>query len=167
MMTRWSKIILCLSVAAFAGLAAADNVLDYGANFAFVRHVMSMDTTFRDPAVMGRAITNPLLWNLFYGLIIAGEAATALLFAAGAAALWRARGASAGVFHRAKSWVHAGATAGFLVWFTGFMVVGGEWFQMWQSPNWNGQEAAFRFIMVILAVLIYVNQRDGEIGEDT
>ena len=38
-----------------------------------------------------------------------------------------------------------GTTLGFLVWFTGFLVIGGEWFAMWQSATWNGQEAAFRF----------------------
>ncbi len=31
---------------------------------------------------------------------------------------------------------------------------------MWQSKTWNGQQAAFRFYMTLLAVLIFVNQRD-------
>jgi len=44
------------------------------------------------------------------------------------------------------------------------MVVGGEWFQMWQSQAWNGQEGAFRFYLTILAVLVFVNQRDGELA---
>lgn len=53
---------------------------------------------------------------------------------------------------------------GFLVWFFGFMVIGGEWFGMWQSSTWNGQEAAFKFYMTMLAVLIYVNQPDRELA---
>jgi predicted small integral membrane protein len=52
------------------------------------------------------------------------------------------------------------AGLGFIVWFFGFMVIGGEWFQMWQSSQWNGQEAAFRFYLTILAVLIFVMQKD-------
>ena len=56
------------------------------------------------------------------------------------------------------------ATMGFLVWFLGFMVIGGEWFAMWQSSTWNGQDAAFKFYITILAVLIYVNQPDGELA---
>jgi predicted small integral membrane protein len=56
----------------------------------------------------------------------------------------------------------AGAALGFLVWFFGFMVVGGEYFAMWQSKSWNGQEAAFRFYITLLGVLIFVNQRDSE-----
>ncbi|UFN50090.1 DUF2165 domain-containing protein [Roseomonas sp. OT10] len=55
----------------------------------------------------------------------------------------------------------AGSAAGLGVWLLGFLVIGGEWFQMWQSSHWNGQEAAFRFAMVILAVLIFVHQPDG------
>jgi predicted small integral membrane protein len=35
---------------------------------------------------------------------------------------------------------------------------------MWQSPNWNGQEAAFRFYVTILLVLIFVCMRDDDIA---
>jgi predicted small integral membrane protein len=60
--------------------------------------------------------------------------------------------------------VVAGATLAFVVWFFGFMVVAGEWFAMWQSATWNGQEAAFRFYVAVLAVLIFVNQPDGDLA---
>ena len=43
------------------------------------------------------------------------------------------------------------------------MVVGSEWFLMWQSDTWNGQDAAFKFYMAILGVLIFVNQPEREI----
>ena len=67
-------------------------------------------------------------------------------------------------FNHAKRFTIIGASLGFLVWFFGFMVVGGEWYSMWQSPMWNGQEAAFRFYMTIVAVLIFVNQSDGDLA---
>jgi len=70
----------------------------------------------------------------------------------------RALGRSPQEFDASKRFVIAGATLGFLVWFFGFMVVGGEWFLMWQSGTWNGQTAAFQFYMSMLAVLIFVNQ---------
>ena len=53
----------------------------------------------------------------------------------------------------------------FLVWFLGFMVIAGEWFAMWESKLWNGEEAAFRFYVTVLAVLIFLNQPDSELGE--
>jgi predicted small integral membrane protein len=34
---------------------------------------------------------------------------------------------------------------------------------MWQSKAWNGQEAAFRFYMALLAVLVFVNQKDEDL----
>jgi predicted small integral membrane protein len=49
-------------------------------------------------------------------------------------------------FNRAKRFVFVGAALGFLVWFLGFMVVGGVGFQMWQSQKWNGQQGPFAFI---------------------
>jgi predicted small integral membrane protein len=44
--------------------------------------------------------------------------------------LWHVR-SDAARFNRAKRLVHIGAALGFLVWFFGFLVVGGVWFQMW------------------------------------
>ena len=43
------------------------------------------------------------------------------------------------------------------------MSIGGEWFGMWQSKQWNGVPSAFRFLMTIIAVLIFVAMPDGEI----
>ncbi|WP_338526636.1 DUF2165 domain-containing protein [Pseudomonas batumici] len=162
MTTRHAKIVLTLALATFAFMVTFNNITDYGSNFAFVRHVLSMDTTFPNNAAMYRAITSPALWHAAYWLIIFGEGLTAALLAYGALSLWRARKAEAVTFERAKRWVVSGATVGFLVWFFGFMVVGGEWFLMWQSQTWNGQEPAFKFYMAILGVLIFVNQADNE-----
>lgn len=164
MVWRLSKIVMCLCLAAFAFLVAFGNITDYGSNFAFVQHVLSMDTTFPGNAIMYRAITNPTLWSIGYWLIIFGEALTCLLFAIAAWKLWQARNGSALQFNDAKSFVPVAVTMGFLVWFFGFMVVGGEWFGMWQSSTWNGQEAAFKFYMTMLAVLIYVNQPDRDLA---
>src|SRR5205814_2570700 len=90
------------------------------------------------------------------------EGLTGLTLASAAVALLRQLRSGADRFNRAKRFVFIGATCGFLVWFFGFMIVGGEWFQMWQSPSWNGQEAAFRFYLTILVALIFVNQKDDD-----
>ncbi|RST45396.1 DUF2165 domain-containing protein [Variovorax sp. DXTD-1] len=164
MTTRNAKTAMVLALAAFAWLVAFNNVTDYGSNFAFVQHVLSMDTTFRGNAAMYRAISNPAWWHAGYGAIILGEALSGALLALGAVSMWRARRAAGSVFNSAKKWAIVGATAGFLVWFFGFMVVGGEWFLMWQSKVWNGQEAALRFYAAILGVLVFLNQPDGDLG---
>jgi predicted small integral membrane protein len=162
---RCTKIVITLCLGAFAFLVTFDNLTDYAGNWPFVEHVLSMDTTFRDPAIAWRAIHRPWLWHAGYALIIAGEGVTTVLMLAAALRMFAARRAPASAFNRSKSWLHLAALAGFLVWFAGFMIVGGEWFAMWQSAAWNGQEAAFRFYVTILLVLIYVMQPDGEVWE--
>jgi predicted small integral membrane protein len=160
---RLAKIAMTASLAAFAFIVTYDNLVDYGTNFEFVKHVLSMDTTFPGNKLTGRAITNPALWNVAYGAIIAAEGLTFLLLGIGAVAMFLSVRAPASGFHRTKAWVAAGVTLGFLVWFFGFMVVGGEYFAMWQSKDWNGQQPAFRFYMTMLVVLIFVMQPDGEL----
>jgi predicted small integral membrane protein len=105
-------------------------------------------------------MTSATVWQAAYGAIIVAEALTGILFVIGAAVLWRLRHAGAEAFNEAKGYAVAASTLAFLVWFFGFMVVGGEWFEMWQSKIWNGQEAAFRFYISVLAVLVFVNQPD-------
>jgi len=162
MTVRLAKISMSLSLAAFALAVTLNNLVDYGTNFLFVRHVLSMDTTFPGNALIGRAITNPVVWSASYWQIIAAEGITGCLLLLGTISLWRARHAEASVFNHSKKFVIIGCTLGFLLWFTGFMVIGGEWFAMWQSKMWNGQDSAFKFYMAILGVLIFINQPDQD-----
>jgi len=159
---RLAKVALVAAVACFALIVAYDNVVDYGSNYEFVRHVLSMDTTFPNNALMDRAIVNPRAWTAVYALIIAAEALTSLLLIVGAWTMLARLKSPAADFNRAKVWAVAGLTVGFGLWFFGFMVVAGEYFAMWQSHTWNGQEAAFRIIVVIIGVLIFVSLPDSD-----
>jgi predicted small integral membrane protein len=156
--------MMVASAALFALLVTFNNLVDYGSNYEFVRHTLSMDTTFSGNALKGRAITSPALWTAGYWLIILTEAAVGITLALGAVRLGLALRADARNFNAAKTFALAGVGLGFLLWFTGFMAVGGEWFVMWQSKIWNGQEPAFRFYMTLLAVGIFINQPDGELS---
>ena len=42
----------------FSLLVGVDNIIDYGTNYAFVEHVMAMDTLFPDTTLTWRAITS-------------------------------------------------------------------------------------------------------------
>jgi predicted small integral membrane protein len=161
--TRLAKIAIVAAIAAFATLVAFDNITDYGTNFAFVQHVLSLDSVFPDSTITYRAITSPALHHAAYAVIIAAEALAAALCWAGAIALLRRLRAPAAAFNGAKAWSIAGLTLGFLTWQFGFMTIGGEWFGMWMSKQWNGVPSAFRFAMVIIAVLIFIGMRDEEI----
>src|SRR3546814_5202478 len=99
-----------------------------------------MDTTFQSPALMWRAITDPALQTAAYLAIIAAEIAGAVLLWWGAARLWRVRAASPEAFHAAKGPALLALMWCFSIWVAGFVAIGGEWFAMWQSDNWNGQD---------------------------
>ena len=163
LITRLAKIVMTLVLGLFCLIVTFDNITDYATNYAFVQHVLDMDTTFPGNELMYRSIDNPLVWKISYAAIIAAEGVTAILFLVGSFNLVRALRAPAAVFNRAKAYAIAGALLAFLVWFFGFMVVAGEWFAMWESSKWNGQEAAFRFYMAALGVLVFLNQTDPEL----
>lgn len=155
---RLSQIVLVASVAIFLTLLALNNVTDYGSNFQYVEHVLLMDTTFPDNQLKWRAITNPVIHHLFCGIIILWEAASALLCWGGAFQLCRKLKSDRVSFHQAKSIAVCGLVLSMLQWLLAFLVVGGEWFLMWQSVTWNGQNAALRMFVVIGLILLFVSQ---------
>ena len=160
---RATKIALVGAIALFATIVTFGNLTDYNTNFVFVEHVLSMDTIYPFSTIKYRAIASPALHQAAYAVIIAAEAATAVLCWIGAAQLARHIRADAGIFNRAKTFSVLGLTLGFLLWQVGFMSIGGEWFGMWQSQQWNGVPSAFRFLVTIIAVLIFVAMPDQEL----
>ena len=159
---RIAKIVLVALIGFYALLAGYNNIADYGSNYEFVRHVLLMDTTFPGTALRGRAIASADLHRCAYALIIAIELICAAACLIGAFRLAARFAASAADFDRARGWAVAGLTIGFVLWFFGFMTVGAEWFLMWQSHQWNGQAAAFRVIVCIALVLLFVCQPTPE-----
>src|SRR6476659_6197188 len=102
LVVRAAKILSVASVATFAALVAFGNVSDYDTNFAFVQHVLSMDTIFERSTIRYRAITDPTLHHAAYALIIVAEAATAILCWSGVVILLRNFRAGARTFNRSK-----------------------------------------------------------------
>jgi predicted small integral membrane protein len=162
MTLRIVRLLLVAGVALLYALVVFNNLTDYGSNYEFVRHVMMMDTTFPGNRGMWRAIQSPFLHTAFYVSIIAWEAVTTMLCWWGAARLMRALNARPAEFHKAKQIAIAGLALGLLQWLIAFLTFGAEWFLMWQSKEWNGQEAALRMFTVLGIVLLIVAQPEAE-----
>ena len=77
----------------------------------------------------------------------------------------RALRESAAVFSEAKNVAIAGLTLSLLMWLVAFLSVGGEWFLMWQSRDWNGQQAAFRMFTVVGIVLLLAAMPEAELAK--
>lgn len=154
---RTLKALLVLLIAVFALLVGLNNVVDYNSNFMFVQHVLAMDTTFAGNTQMWRAVAQPWLHHAAYAVIILLEFSTGALCLAGAWRMYQQRQAVFAQFYPGLMLASWGLALGLVLWFGGFMVVGAEWFLMWQSDSWNGQDAAFRFLVSIIATLIFIH----------
>jgi predicted small integral membrane protein len=162
MTLRIAKTSLVFAVALFYSFVVLNNTTDYDSNYQFVRHVLMMDSTFPGNHGMWRALNSPLLHTMFYCSIILWESVTMLCSWWGAVALMRTVRRTAADFNRAKRIAIIALTLALLMWLVAFLSVGGEWFLMWQSKTWNGQDAALRMFTVIGIVLLLVAQPDAE-----
>ena len=162
---RAAKISLVAGIALFTSLVAFGNLTDYNTNFIFIEHVLSMDTIYQFSTIKYRAISNPVLQHTAYAVIIITQVIIAALCWIGAISLVRNIRTDAGVFNRRKTFAILGLTLGFWLWQVGFISIGGEWFGMWQSQQWNGVPSAFRFVTAISVVLILVSMPDYDIEQ--
>lgn len=171
--TPWWQRLGSLSVAAlvlvatnglYMLLVAFGNITDYDTNYAFVERVLAMDTTNfgqgqdvnLDPDIMWRAIDNPVLANVGYiGLIIAEALAGIVLLIAVIAWVRAMRGTVS--FAAARSLATLGLILVILVFFTAFITVGGEWFNMWRSVDWNGLDPALQNAVLAILTLVVVH----------
>ncbi|MCP2257372.1 putative small integral membrane protein [Streptoalloteichus tenebrarius] len=148
--------VLTAITALYMGLVVLGNVTDHGTNRAFVEHVFAMDTTFRSPNTMWRAITDQGVVTAAYVAIIIWEALTALVLASALVAWVRAL-----TGRRGDETARRLSSCGWLMQVTlfagGFITVGGEWFQMWQSSQWNGLQPALQNFLVASVGLVLVH----------
>jgi predicted small integral membrane protein len=162
MTLRAAKLALVFAVALYYTLLVFNNITDFDSNYQFVRHVLIMDSTFPGNRGMWRALNQPA-WHLaFYIAIIAWEFVTMILCWWGGWKLTRALHGTAAAFRHAKRISIVGLTLALLMWLVAFRTVGAEWFLMWQSKEWNGQDVAVRMFTVIGIVLLLVVQPDTE-----
>jgi predicted small integral membrane protein len=162
MITRCAKLILLAGIALFMTLVVFNNLTDFDSNYEFVRHVLSMDSTFPGNHGMWRALRSPAFHLAFYFGIIAWEIANMILLWWGLARLARALRRTSSTFNAAKGVAVMALTLSMSMWLVAFLDVGGEWFLMWQSHTWNGQEPAFRMFAAVGLVLLIVMQPDAE-----
>lgn len=159
---RWIKIISVGSLGLMSMLIFLGNTTDYNSNYQFVEHVMKMDTVFPNSRLLYRSIQQPWVYHTAYIFLIALELIIALLCIHGSRQMFIKRREPAAVFFEAKHRVVMGLGLGILLWFTGFEVIGGEWFAMWQSNTWNGLDSANRIILFKMLTLILLYLKEPE-----
>ncbi|MBA3379646.1 MAG: DUF2165 domain-containing protein [Chloroflexia bacterium] len=174
--TRFGTLPVATGVLVFINglyilLVAFGNITDFGTNQPFVQHVLSMDTTNfgaeagteLDPDVMWRAIENETVQDIAYIGLIAWESAAGLVLLAATLLWFRDRNTG---YRDTRALSTIGLLMLLILFFGGFITIGGEWFQMWKSVAWNGLDPAFRNSMLALVTLVLIHLPSPHWGEN-
>ena len=154
------KIILVSGTALLLTFAVLGNVTMPDVGVVAVKTTVGMETTFKHPGAMWRAITSPALVYTIFGCIVLVEAIAAALCWIGAVRMWAARRESA-LFQRAASVARLGLGVTAALYFIGWLVIAGEWFEMWQSQQLNVLPDAFRFFASAMLILFLVSEKES------
>src|SRR5947209_18729276 len=73
MTLRVAKFVLVSGLAFYYTLVVLNNLTDYDSNYQFVRHVLTMDSTFPGNHLMWRSIHSPAMNTAFYSFLINWE----------------------------------------------------------------------------------------------
>jgi predicted small integral membrane protein len=158
MNNRLIKIFFGIAVGLYMLLVCFNNISDYDTNFQFVSKVSGMEDIFSKEKNGWRAINSRVLQHIFYVFIIAWEIVTTILVTVGVTRMIRKLKSDASDFKESKKFLTTGLFLGIILWFGIFVTIGGEWFLMWQSKIWSGQNTAFFLSICFILFLIYLNQ---------
>ena len=162
MAIRYLKIMLVVFVGLQGFLYVAGNTANWDAGLGAVGYVLGMQGHETYATHIFPPVTGPTTVTIAFFLILTGEFLVGALSLKGAWDLWRMRKSSAGTFNAAKTYAVLGAGMAMVVWFGGFMVIGGALFQMWQTQIGAGSfHDAFNFAAISGLVLLLVNSPDA------
>ena len=161
MAIRYLKIILVVIISLLCLVFASQNVANLDHAYQSFVYVTGMTDHTAYPSSFGPAFQNPVLIWTALAVVVLCEYAGGLLAAKGAWDLWVARNAPAIQFNSAKTYALLGCGMGILVWLGLFGVVGGGYFQMWQTEiGWGSLEGAFQYFVSCALVFLIVNMAD-------
>ena len=110
---------------------------------------------------MWRAVNSLLVHTVFYIGIIGWESVTMVLCWWAGVRLLKSYRADRAQFAATLNFAVIALTTSLLMWLVAFLDVGGEWFLMWQSKMWNGQEEAFRMFTIVGVMFLVVLQPEA------
>lgn len=162
MAIRYLKIILVLFVGLQAWFYVAGNIANWDSGLAVIAFVLGMEGHEYYPVHIFPALTSSAAHVAAFVIILIGEFLVGALSLKGALDLWRVRNANAEAFHDAKRTAIAGCAMAMVVWFGGFIVIGGALFQMWQTEIGDGSlDGSFVYAVTAGLILLFVDRPDN------
>ncbi|PWK54206.1 DUF2165 family protein [Pleionea mediterranea] len=161
MAIRILKIILITFVGLQGWFYVAGNIANWSTGLEAIAYVTGMAEHNVYSTHIFPPITNPIIITLIFICIIIGEFLVGAFSLKGAWDLWKVRHDSSDVFNSSKGFAILGSGMALVVWFGGFVVIGGALFQMWQTTiGANSFKDAFVFAATSGIVLLFVNAKD-------
>jgi predicted small integral membrane protein len=152
MSDRLSAMLIVSCIAAYFTMIFFNNITDFSTNEAFVKTVLGMEG-IQAQGVLWRAITSPILILISHLTIIVIEAAIIGFCWMGVLLM--------GLGKNGKPFAEIGLMIAFCLFVGVFLVIGNEWFYMWQSPNlYNLSIKITGLSVLILLAKIYVSKVD-------
>jgi predicted small integral membrane protein len=162
MAIRYLKIILVVFVGLQGFLYVAGNIANWEAGLGAIGYVLGMQGHETYATHIFPPVTSPVLVTIAFLLILTGEFLVGALSFKGAWDLWNMRKGGTDSFNAAKTYAVLGAGMAMVVWFGGFIVIGGALFQMWQTQIGAGSfHDAFIFAASGGLVLLFVSNPDA------
>ena len=157
-MFRILKSLLVLTIGVHALVYALQNVANIAAAQGAIAYVMSGVDNEAYPHTMFFKTASPTLAWLALACILAGEFLVAFFGIKGGWDLFAARNGTVEQFNAAKSGGLWAAGIALLTWFGLFGVVGGAFFQMWQTEAGdNSLRGAFFFALASAITMLFVS----------
>ena len=161
MFIRYLKIDFVIIIALLCLVYAGQNVANLEAAFQSFAYVMGNVDHAVYTSSFGPSITSPALIWLALIVVVACEFIAGSLATKGAWDMWSARSAERAIFNKAKNFALLGCGVGIIIWLGFFGVVGGAFFQMWQTTiGSNSLNGAFQFSVSCAIVFIIVSMPD-------
>ncbi|MEC3953433.1 DUF2165 domain-containing protein [Nocardia sp. CDC153] len=160
---RAAVAVLAGITALYYLIVAITNCTDPHTNRRGVAAVFSMDKTIHDASTDWHAIHNSTVVLIAYILIVIWEFSIAFVMVGATIAWIRALRAGANdelaVRLSSLGWMMA-----VLLFFGGFLTIGGEWFRMWANKEVNASSAALQNFLIAAVGLILVHLREPRSG---
>jgi predicted small integral membrane protein len=162
MALRYIKIILVIFLALLCILYGVQNLANLTEAHWFMTTVLSMQDHVAYPHTFAFSIESPVLIWIFLMLVIMLELTAGALLAKGAVDLWSTRKEPAVEFNHAKHFTYIGAGVGLIVWFGLFTVIGGAFFQMWQTELGAASlTGSYQYLGSIALVTLFISLPDN------
>ena len=161
MAIRYLKMLFVFFEALLCLFYASQNVVNLRVAYQAVAYATTRQDQTIYPHSFGPGFGQTWLVWLTLSVIILLEYSAGLLSAKGLWDLWRKRRAPAEAFNASKTFALWGAGTAIINWFGLFSVVGGAYFQMWQTQAGGmSLQGAFYYAALSAIVLFFVNMRD-------